>query len=115
MITVIFTKNEEMIRKVSVEGHASYGDAGMDIVCAGISILTITILNGLIDKVGITSIEREIKEGYTSFSIPKIKDPIKNIKAQTLLETYEYGVLATESAYADYITVKEINGGELND
>mgnify|MGYP001428909123 FL=1 len=83
-----------------------------DIVCAGISMLTITILNGLSEIIGLKGLIREIAEGYTSFSLPEIKDDLIKIRVDTLLDTYELGIKATESAYSDYVKVVDKDGGE---
>jgi len=115
MITVTFNKETGGIRSVEVTGHGNYGDSGEDIVCAGISILTITILNGLTEIVGVTDMKREVAEGYTSFTIPPLMDPMMQDRANVLLETYELGVRATESAYGDYVQVIENCGGENDD
>ncbi|MGL4284551.1 MAG: ribosomal-processing cysteine protease Prp [Eubacterium aggregans] len=116
MIKVTFRKDaDDSIRKVIVEGHANYGDDGEDIVCSGISILTISILNGLEEIVGIEGILREVKAGYTSFWLPRVVDFVKNVQMTALMDTFELGVRATESTYGDYITVKDEIGGELDD
>ncbi|MDO4289383.1 MAG: ribosomal-processing cysteine protease Prp [Eubacterium sp.] len=107
MINITFEYAEKRIAKVTVEGHAGYGDSGEDIVCAGISILTISILNGLSEIVGITDLNREVKEGYTSFEIPEITDPIQRIKADALMDTFHLGIGATAAAYGDYIQMIE--------
>ncbi len=115
MITVTFKKQADIVSKVVVEGHASYGEEGEDIVCAGISILTITILNAMVEVAGVKDIVREVKEGYTSFEVPKGQSAMQGLQITTLMDTFELGVRATEAAYGDYITVKDENGGELDD
>jgi len=44
MIKVIVEKN-----KIEVSGHANYDDYGKDIVCASVSSIVITTINGIID------------------------------------------------------------------
>ncbi|MEG0310878.1 MAG: ribosomal-processing cysteine protease Prp [Eubacterium sp.] len=107
MITVTFEKEKDAIKKVIVSGHGEYADSGEDIVCAGVSILTISILNGLSEIVGLKDLNREVKEGYTSFEIPMINDKIQRIQAETLMDTFHLGLCATEAAYGDYIKIIE--------
>lgn len=107
MITVTFEREEERIARVTVEGHAAYAEAGEDIVCAGVSILTISILNGLSEIVGIEILNREVKEGYTAFEVPEVKDPVKRIQTDVLMDTFHLGIGATASAYGDYIKMIE--------
>ena len=42
-----FFTEDDRITGFSVSGHSGYGEAGTDIVCAAISVLTQTTLNGL--------------------------------------------------------------------
>ena len=44
MIKVIIEDN-----KIEVSGHANYDDYGKDIVCASVSSIVITTINGIID------------------------------------------------------------------
>lgn len=118
MITVSFKRARSgRISSVEVSGHGNYGDSGQDIVCAGISMLTITILNGLTEIVGLSenSLEREVRSGYTSFVIPEISDSMTREKVNVLMNTYELGVKASEAAYSDYVHVIDNTGGENND
>lgn len=118
MISVSFEREADgSIRKVIVAGHSGYAEEGQDIVCSGISILTITVMNALEEIVGVVLPEREVGPGTSGFVIPKVTDMIQSIQLDTLLRTYELGVRSTEAAYPDYITVKdiEINGGKSDD
>lgn len=116
MIEVVFTRNaDDAIEKVSVEGHASYADSGEDIVCAGVSILTISVLNGLEQVAGVTDLKRVVEEGYSSFEVPEGRDFVQGIQISTLIDTFEQGIKATAAAYGDYITVADVIGGETDD
>ena len=68
-------------------------------------ILTISILNGLSEIVGLKDINRRVEEGYTSFEIPEIKDPVQKIQADALMDTFHLGLCATEAAYRDYVKI----------
>ena len=52
MIKIKVKKDEEIIREISINGHALYDDYGKDIVCASISSIVITTVNAClkIDK-----------------------------------------------------------------
>ena len=85
-----------------VVGHAGYAEAGEDIVCAAISILTINTINAIEtftnDKF---SLKTDEKKGSIDF---KLKDaPSK--EATLLLDTMVLGIQAVESneLYEDYI------------
>lgn len=49
MIRIVFRDSE---RIVSVEGHADFAPAGLDIVCAGVSALTQALINASADYGG---------------------------------------------------------------
>ena len=48
MIKVKVTKESDMIKSVSILGHAMYADFGKDIVCSAVSSIVITSLNGIL-------------------------------------------------------------------
>ncbi len=48
MINVKITKENAKYKKISVLGHAMYDDYGKDIVCAAVSSITTTTVNGIL-------------------------------------------------------------------
>jgi len=48
MILIDVKKENNQIQSISIKGHAMYDDYGKDIVCSGVSSITITTVNGLI-------------------------------------------------------------------
>ena len=106
------------IQKVIVQGHACYEEAGeFDIVCAGVSALTITLLNGFetVLKIDEKMLKRTVGPGYTEFQIPVFNDDIPDLQVKTLTDVYASGIRSMAEAYSDYITVIENCGGEYND
>ena len=47
MIKVNVTKNNGLVEKISIKGHAMYDDYGKDIVCASVSTMVITTVNAV--------------------------------------------------------------------
>ena len=47
MITVSVYRTKSIIDGFTVEGHSDYAEAGIDIVCAAVSILSYTALNSI--------------------------------------------------------------------
>jgi uncharacterized protein YsxB (DUF464 family) len=47
MIKVNVTKNNGLVEKISIKGHAMYDDYGKDIVCASVSTMVITTVNAI--------------------------------------------------------------------
>ena len=48
MIKIKVKKDEEIIREISINGHALYDDYGKDIVCAGVSTILTTTVNAIL-------------------------------------------------------------------
>ena len=48
MINVIIEKENAKYKKITVLGHAMYDDYGKDIVCAAVSSITTTTVNGIL-------------------------------------------------------------------
>jgi uncharacterized protein YsxB (DUF464 family) len=120
MITVRFEKCDGNVRSVRVTGHSGYADAGEDIVCSGISVLTIAVINGLTEVVGLRdeAVIVSLEPGHTAFNVPLSNDPQKKIAIAALIDTYELNVRATADEYQDYVKVIEkntISGGKYHD
>lgn len=48
MIKVKVSKEKDIIKKISLQGHALYDDYGKDIVCASVSATVLCTINGLL-------------------------------------------------------------------
>lgn len=77
MIKVKVTKDSDMIKSVSILGHAMYADFGKDIVCSAASSIVTTTINGILsfDKEGL------------SYEVSKNGLVIKNIKTDNITQT----------------------------
>ena len=82
------------------QGHSGYARAGSDIVCAGISALTQSTLNGLLN-VAQVPVEHEIDDqrALLKAMIPPDATEKQLEKAQILLETLLQGLQAIERSY----------------
>ena len=77
MIKVKVTKDSDMIKSVSILGHAMYADFGKDIVCSAASSIVTTTINGILsfDKEGL------------SYEVSKDGLVMKNIKTDNITQT----------------------------
>ena len=77
MIKVKVTKDSDMIKSVSILGHAMYADFGKDIVWSAASSIVTTTINGILsfDKEGL------------SYEVSKDGLVIKNIKTDNITQT----------------------------
>jgi len=52
-LDIVFSKNNETILKMNVEGHAGFDSKGLDIVCSAISVLVWTFIESVASIPGI--------------------------------------------------------------
>lgn len=48
MIKINFQKNDDQINEVIISGHSMFADYGKDIVCAAVSSIVTTTINGIL-------------------------------------------------------------------
>lgn len=114
MIQVRITYHDGTITHIDVTGHSGYKDSGKDIVCAGVSVLTIALLNGMTEVLQYP--ENEIVEKYesgaTSICVPQSmseneQDRQSNLK--TLLQTYLINIRLIAETYSDFVNIIEVD------
>ena len=114
---IIWQDPQKHIFKFSINGHANYDEAGSDIVCAAVSALVISTINGLTEIVG-TPVDCLIEEDMTLCEIPLECSPSQQQYNQILLQTMSLGLSEIAKEYADYLSIKKITyplpGGEDN-
>ena len=102
MIKVKLTKNSNMIKRITIRGHALYDDFGKDIVCAAASACIITSVNAslLIDDNSLNYKEDDGLE-IEVLKTDEVTTKIINNMISNLLEL--------EKAYPKNIQIKEEN------
>lgn len=100
MIKVNYQKKDNQIKKIKINGHANYGSLGKDIVCASVSSIVITTINGIL-KIDNESIKYHENE---SLVIENVKfDKITNELLNNMLNLLE----ELESDYPKNIKIRE--------
>ena len=96
MIKTTFYKNSnDKIIGFSVNGHAGYANSGRDIICAGVSTLTINTINSVeafTDNVYKTDVD---ESGSIKFRFTGDSDE----KGQLLMQSLELGMLGIMKDY----------------
>ncbi|MGN7380674.1 Predicted ribosomal protein [Chlamydia abortus] len=107
MIKVIITRraSDETIESFSVKGHADFAESGKDIVCAGVSAVTIGTINAVEELLGIAP-DTEMKSGWLTACFPDGLPQEQEEKLQLLLEAMVVTLKSIEQSYGSYITVK---------
>ncbi len=99
MITIAMSTDS-----VKIRGHANYAPHGQDIVCAGVTALTQTLVESLETLTG-NEIKYDMSPGRVDI---EIKDPDED--AQLLLDSFLVGVYMIADEFPEYIRVEEGNG-----
>lgn len=92
-----------------LKGHADFAEAGSDIVCSAVSVLTINTINciELFTKAKFECKTDENKGGYLSFALSETKEGRADKDAQLLLKTMLNGLSDIEKEYGLYISINE--------
>lgn len=98
----------QRIRKFELSGHAGYADHGQDIVCAAISALSISAVNGLEHFLPQPAeVEVRDSDGYLTCSLPKL-DPQTLEQAQWILKTMALGIEKIQQSYGqEYVKITQ--------
>ena len=112
MVTTIRYDRDEM--SLEITGHAGGGEAGHDIICAGISVLEQTLLRTLLDMERKGDGRAKWKhdtpgEAYIHF-IPR---PWARLKAQQGYEFAMLGLRMMAEQYPENIRIEEENGNGM--
>jgi uncharacterized protein YsxB (DUF464 family) len=107
MIRVEIRRNaDRFICGFTVMGHADYDVPGKDIVCSGVSAVTIGTVNA-VEALLQLDLLPVVEKGYLSAEVPMTIDSITFQKCQLLLESMVIMLQSIETSYQTYITMKE--------
>ncbi|GAA3408318.1 ribosomal-processing cysteine protease Prp [Paenibacillus hodogayensis] len=99
------TRSRRKIAAFAVTGHALYGKHGHDIVCAGVSAVTVGTVNA-VEKLTGVSLPNEMRDGLLKVCIPEDTDEALSVQIQLLLESMVVMIESIEEAYGKYIAIK---------
>ncbi|MBB6674250.1 ribosomal-processing cysteine protease Prp [Cohnella nanjingensis] len=106
MITItIYRDQDERIKRFSVTGHAKYDDPGKDIVCAGVSAVTVGAVNAIEKLTGIVP-DAEMKSGFLSASMPESGETHRNEQLQLLLAGMVVALESIADQYGKHVRIK---------
>ena len=84
---------------LTVIGHAGYAPVGQDIVCAGVSALTQTLIKSIEDLTS-DKIKYKISPGGVDIEYGNLSE-----KAKTLVDSFFVGILMIADEFPDYVRV----------
>ena len=98
--------SDQRITAFQITGHADAGPYGQDIVCAAVSALSISVINGL-DK--LVQAHPVIDSDNDNGGYLKVTGLKADHDSQLLLRTLRDGLLDIQESYPDNIEVKMLN------
>lgn len=90
-----------------VEGHANFANAGSDIVCAGVSAVTVGTVNAVEELTGVEMTSR-MKNGFLSADLPPSCPAAEREQAELLLSSLVVMLRSIEQSYGPYIKIHEV-------
>jgi uncharacterized protein len=99
------TTNGKII-SYKLEGHAYYNEYGKDIVCAGVSAVSIGTVNSIEALLGIVP-EHTIYEGFLKVDIPERIESKTFEQVQLLLESMVIMLKSIQESYGEFLTIEE--------
>ncbi|MFD2670475.1 ribosomal-processing cysteine protease Prp [Marinicrinis sediminis] len=109
----VYTNAQDHIIAYEITGHAHYADPGQDIVCAGVSAVSIGTVNALEELLDIHCEAEMNEDGYLSAILPAVTDPERFDQAQLLLRSMVVTLKGIEASYDAYVRIQfESEGGK---
>lgn len=107
MIRILIEREPDgSIRSFTTKGHARYADPGQDIVCAGVSAVTVGTVNAAEAVVGVM-LDCQVKDGFVQAAVPAGLTGDKPERLQLLLESMVVMLRSIEQSYGDYVAIRE--------
>lgn len=107
MIQVTIYRSDNQIKGFELSGHADSGPYGYDLVCAGVSAVSIGAVNAVMELCD-TKLEIEQDEGggYLSVRLPDKLTDSQDEKAQLLIEGMLIFLYSMEQEYSQFIQIQ---------
>lgn len=105
MVKVKIFRHEHHIDGFEIKGHAMHRRTPdeFDLVCAGISSISISALNGLHEYLKLELVNPECSDGYIYCRLPVSITEVQDLKAQAILETMVLGLKEIAKDFPQHI------------
>lgn len=84
---------------ITVGGHAGYAECGKDIVCAGVTALTQTLI-GSLKELTSDDIKYDISPGWANINYGNLSE-----ESKTLVDSFFIGICMIADEFPDYVRV----------
>nr|DAZ02715.1 MAG TPA: cysteine protease [Caudoviricetes sp.] len=85
--------------RIEISGHAGYAEPGKDIVCAGVTALTQTLIQS-IENLTDDKIEYRISPGKAEIEYRNLSE-----KSKTLVDSFFVGIRLIADEFPDYVAI----------
>lgn len=101
MTTIRIFRSKDGYKGFISDGHSGYAEAGSDIVCAAISVLTINTINSIESLAG-DKVEASEKDGHLECRFPEKTSE----KADLLMDAMVLGLKSVEENYRESLRIE---------
>ncbi|WML40701.1 ribosomal-processing cysteine protease Prp [Neobacillus sp. OS1-2] len=106
MIGITITRTESgAIQSFEMSGHALFADRGKDIVCAGVSAVSVGAINAVHELTGVTPDLEHRADGFLSCVVPEELPEDTHMKIQLILEAMVVSLRTIEEEYGKHIKI----------
>jgi uncharacterized protein YsxB (DUF464 family) len=105
IIVRIIRLEDGSIQGFSVKGHANFAKSGEDIVCAGVSAVTVGTVNSIVALTDV-EMETEMENGFLSAYLSPESYHDANAQVQLLLESMVIMLTSIAESYGKYIQIE---------
>jgi uncharacterized protein len=102
---VIYRTESGAIQSFAISGHAFYAERGQDIVCAGVSAVSVGAINAVHALTGITPEIDQDADGFLRCTLPEDLPDSIDEKVQLLLEGMVVSLQTIEEEYREHIKI----------
>lgn len=106
MTNITLKRENGYIVSFEVKGHSGFAPEGEDIVCASISSVVWTVINGLENVLGL-GVSYKAEDGYVSCKLPPLSENERKM-ADVLLESMSRFFDDLEENYGRFISKTEV-------
>jgi len=109
MIRVTIERNahDRSIGGFMIEGHALFANPGNDIVCAGVSAVSVGTVNAIEALSGV-ELQTRMESGLLQAVVPRTADESKRADVQLLLESMVVMLETIRQSYGKHVSVQDI-------
>ena len=102
---VVFRTKSGAIQSFAISGHAFFADKGQDIVCAGVSAVSVGSINAVHALTGVTPQIEHDEDGFLRCTLPEVLPEGTYEKVQLLLEGMVVSLQTIEENYREHIKI----------